>query len=62
MDFTDHAGALPAPEHPSWVRRLEKGLVIVTAVTLGLIVALGLVAIGFFVIFLFAMNNYGSNK
>jgi hypothetical protein len=65
MDSTHHAGALPAPatdgQRP-WVKRLERGLVIVLTITLCLIAALGLVAIGLIVFFVFAMSDYGSNK
>jgi hypothetical protein len=59
MDSTDQA--LPGGQRP-WVKRLEKSLVVVLTVAVCLIGALGLVAIGVIVVFVFAMNNFGSNK
>jgi hypothetical protein len=65
MDSTNHPDALssPAPDgHRRWVKATETGLLIVLAAAICLIAALGLVAIGIFVVFVFGMNNYGSNK
>ncbi len=45
-----------------WVRTAQKGLLVAATVATFLMVALGLVAAGLFFVFLFAMNNYGSNK
>jgi hypothetical protein len=59
MDPTDHA--LPGEQRP-WVKRLEKSLLVVLTIAVCLIGALGLVAIGVIVVFVFAMNNFGSNK
>jgi hypothetical protein len=62
MDPTNHADPPPAPYGRPWVKPLQTGLVVVLAVAVSLIAALGLVAIGLLVVFAFAMNNYGSNK
>jgi hypothetical protein len=65
MDSTNHAETLrsSAPDgHRPWVRATQTGLFVVLAVALCLMAALGLVAIGIFVVFVFAMSNYGSNK
>jgi hypothetical protein len=62
MDSTDHAGTLPAGGQRPWVRRLERGLAVVLTITICLMAALGLVALGLLVVFAYAMSNYGSNK
>jgi hypothetical protein len=51
-----------SPACAQWAKRLEKGLVVVLTIAACLIAALGLVAIGLIVFFVFALNNYGSNK
>jgi hypothetical protein len=63
MHPTNPAGPLPAPDRRRrWVKTVETGLVVVLTVVLGLVAALGLVAIGFLVLFAYAMNDHGSNK
>jgi hypothetical protein len=64
MDPTNAADRRsPGPDgHRPWVKATQTGLSIVFAVAIFLMAALGLVTIGLFVVFVFAMNNYGSNK
>jgi hypothetical protein len=65
MDSTHHPDPLPSPPpngHPRLTKAIETGSLIILAVAICLITALGLVAIGIFLVLVFGMNNYGSNK
>ena len=65
MDSTHHPRRPPSPppnRHSRLTKVLETGSLIVLAVGVCLAAALGLVAIGIFVVLVFGMNNYGSNK
>jgi hypothetical protein len=65
MDSTHHPDPLPSPPPdgpPRWTKATETALVIVFAVAVCLMAALGLVAIGIVVVFVVGMNNFGSNK
>ncbi|HZE34057.1 MAG TPA: hypothetical protein VE198_21815 [Actinoallomurus sp.] len=65
MDSTNHPHTLrsPAPDgRRRWTKAIETGLLVVLAVAVCLTAALGLVAIGLFIVLVFGMNNFGSNK
>jgi hypothetical protein len=65
MDSTNHPRPLPSPAPDRlrrWTKVIETGSLIVVAVAVCLTAALGLVAIGIFVVLVFGMNNFGSNK
>ena len=65
MDSTHRPGTLPPPSpdgRPRWAKAIETVSLIVLAVGVCLMAALGLVAIGIFVVLVFGMNNQGSNK
>jgi hypothetical protein len=62
MDSTHHPGRPPSPGHPRWTKAIETVSLIVLAVAVCLLAALGLVALGIFLVLVFGMNNYGSNK
>ena len=65
MDSTLHPGTPPSPPpngRSRLTKAIETGSLIVLAVAIFLIAALGLVTIGIFAVGIFAMNNYGSNK
>jgi hypothetical protein len=62
MDSTNRADPPPVPYGRPWVKPVQTGLVVVLTVAVCLIAALGLVVLGFLVVFAFALNNWGSNK
>ena len=52
----------PPNGRPRLTKAIETGSLIILAVGVCLMAALGLVAVGIFVVLVFGMNNYGSNK
>jgi hypothetical protein len=65
MDSTHHPRRLPSPRPDgpgTWTNAIETALLIVFAVAVCLLAAVGLVAIGLFVVLMSGMNLYGSNK